>query len=85
MINVGVTSGNMLKFGMPKLPEWESWTVSEASKETGYNEEYVRRLIRNGEVEAVKIGNFWLVKAESLRSYVKGVKSMDDGRYGPKK
>ena len=86
MVNVGVASGNMLKFGsMPKLPEWESWTVSEAGKETAYNEEYIRRLIRNGDIEAVKVGNVWLIKVESLKNYVKGVEDINDNRYGPKK
>jgi excisionase family DNA binding protein len=86
MVNVGVASGNMIKLdSMPKLPQWESWTVSEAGKETGYNEEYIRRLIRNGDVEAVKVGKIWLIRIASLEKYLKGVEDIDDNRYGPKK
>lgn len=86
MVSFGAVSSNVLKLGsMPELPKWESWTVSEAGKETGYNEEYIRRLIRNGDIEAVKVGNVWLVRVDSLKKYLKGVESIDDNRYGPKK
>jgi excisionase family DNA binding protein len=85
MVN-SLTFHNVIKFGsMPKLPEWTSWTVQEASHETGYNAEYIRRLIRNSDIEAVKVGNVWLIKVESLVNYLKGVEGMDDNRYGPKK
>ncbi len=81
----GNISGSMLKSGtMPKLPKWESWTVSEASRMTGYNQEYIRRLIRNKEIEAEKVGNMWLIKIESLVDYIKQIGTIDDRRYGPK-
>lgn len=86
---VGDTLPNVLKLArgkkMPELPKWKSWTVAEASQETGYNPEYIRRLIRNEDVEAVKVGNVWLIKIDSLMDYINAATQLDDGRYGPKK
>ncbi len=47
------------------------WTIQEASEATGYNEAYLRRLCRNGKIEAVQRGNTWFVKIRSLRVYRK--------------
>jgi len=38
------------------MPEWPSYTIKEASQKTGYNGEYLRRLIRQGKIEAIKVG-----------------------------
>ena len=62
--------------------EWLS--VSEAAKLSGYHPEYIRRLIRDGEIEARKIVIVWQVKLESLNDYVKNAQSKDDKRYTPK-
>jgi excisionase family DNA binding protein len=71
---------------MPQLPDWEiTWTVQEASAATGYNAEYIRRLVRNKEIEAVKIGFVWLINGDSLKDYIERVEDLDDSRYGPKK
>jgi excisionase family DNA binding protein len=86
MANISATFGNVLKSGtMPQLPKWEAWTIDEASQATGYNAEYIRRLVRDGKVEAAKVGRVWLVNAKSLRSYLEEIGGMDDNRYGPKK
>lgn len=69
---------------MPQLPPWPSYTVKEAAEKTGYNEEYLRRLIRNEEIEAVKVGYMHLIKIESLENYVKRMRETDDGRAGPR-
>ena len=62
--------------------DWLS--IQEATKISGYNPEYIRRLIRNGEIEARKFSIVWQVKRESLLSYIDTAKSMDDKRFTPK-
>lgn len=68
---------------MPKSgDEWLS--VAEAAKLSGYHPEYVRRLIRDGEIEARKFSIVWQVKRKSLESYVENACSQEDKRYIPK-
>ena len=62
--------------------EWVS--VSEAAEISGYHPEYIRRLIRDGEIEARKFSIVWQVKRESLMTYVESAKSQDDKRFTPK-
>ena len=62
--------------------EWLS--VSEAAELSGYHPEYIRRLIRDGEIEARKFSIVWQVKRESLNSYMEAAKSQDDKRFTPK-
>lgn len=69
---------------MANLPSWQSWTVQEASVQTGYKPEYIRRLIRKREIEAVKVGHTWLIMAASMKAYAKQAVGASDSRYGPK-
>lgn len=66
------------------MPEWPSYTIKEASEKTGYNEEYLRRLIRRGKIEAVKAGPTYLISKESLKNYVAEIQNLDDARTGPR-
>ena len=66
------------------MPEWPSYTIKEASRKTGYNEEYLRRLIRQGKIEAVKVGPAYLIRVESLEQYIAEIQEIDDGRIGPR-
>lgn len=59
-------------------------TIKEASNKTGYNPEYLRRLIRQEKIKAQKIGTVYLVDAESLDSYVESVIDPEDARTGPR-
>lgn len=59
-------------------------TTKEAAELSGYNVQYVRRLIRNGRVEARKFGPVWQVNRQSLTAYVKAAEATDDKRRGPK-
>jgi excisionase family DNA binding protein len=55
---------------MDEIKELEGWlTVRDASDESGYAEEYIRKLIRDGEITAQKLGNMWLVNKQSLMDY----------------
>jgi len=61
-------------------PTWP--TVRELSKQTGYHPEHIRRLIRQGRVEAKKLGLLWFVNPESMAAYIKQVGR--DERGGPR-
>ncbi|MBN1661047.1 MAG: helix-turn-helix domain-containing protein [Anaerolineae bacterium] len=65
------------------MPPWPSWTIAEAAEHTGYNPEYLRRLIRNKKVNAEKVGTNWLIEIASLTSYVKEL-DPTDARTGAK-
>ena len=66
------------------MPEWPSYTIKEASQKTGYNEEYLRRLIRNGKIEAIKVGPTYLIRVDSMEKYIAKVQDSDDARTGPR-
>ena len=67
------------------MPEWTGYTTKEASEKTGYNEEYIRRLIRQGKLESEKIGPFYFIRAESLEKYLTEIEESNDARSGPRK
>jgi excisionase family DNA binding protein len=62
--------------------DWLS--VSEAAKLSGYHPEYIRRLIRNGEIDAKKFSIVWQVRRKSLTEYMKNAQSKADKRFTPK-
>lgn len=66
------------------VPDFLAWTIIEAAEKTGYNAEYIRRLVRENKIEAVKIGGILLVKVESLKEYQVKAKQASDNRFGPK-
>ncbi len=68
---------------MADTGEWI--TVSQAAKLSGYNEEYIRRLLRDGTIVGRKFGIVWQVKHSSLNTYLKQAQGSEDKRHGPKK
>lgn len=63
----------------------ESWiTIHDACQMTGYNAEYLRRLIRNGKVKAQKVSIVWVVDPVSLIEYISQNQDTTDKRRGPK-
>lgn len=52
------------------LPGWA--TVNDAAAITGYNEQYVRKLARDGRITAVKVGGggIYLVEMASLERWI---------------
>jgi excisionase family DNA binding protein len=52
-------------------------TVSQAGKLSGYHPEHIRRLIREGKINAQKFSIVWQVDKESLMEYVKSHKKKD--------
>jgi excisionase family DNA binding protein len=69
------------------MPDWLCWTVPEAAEATGYSQQYIRRLLRNSKIkiEAVKLGSLYLIRQDSLKSYLQQVEQETDGRFGPKR
>lgn len=59
-------------------------TVSDAAKISGYNEEHVRRLLRDGSIVGRKFGIVWQVKRSSFMLYLSKAQSSEDRRHGPK-
>ena len=63
----------------------EDWiTIQDACQMTGYNAEYLRRLIRNGKVKARKVSIVWVVDHASLLRYISQNQDTTDRRRGPK-
>ncbi len=67
------------------MPEWASLSIKEAAERSGYNEEYLRRLIRFKKIEAVKVGPAYLIRADDLERYMAEVQADDDARTGPRR
>ena len=59
-------------------------TVQAAANATGYNMQYLRRLLRSGKLAGIKIGQLWLIEMQSLEKYIQHVESTSDRRCGPK-
>ena len=55
-----------------------------ATKLTGYNAQYLRRLLRAGKLEGMKVGQVWLIDLTALQIYFSSAISSNDLRYGPK-
>ena len=56
-------------------------TVQGAADVTGDNIQYLRRLLRSGKLECIKIGQLWLIEMQSLEKYLQDVESTSDRRY----
>ena len=59
-------------------------SVQAATEISGYNAQYLRRLLRAGKLDGVKVGQVWLVNLDSLQEYFGSALSSSDLRYGPK-
>ena len=62
----------------------EHLTVQATADATGYNVQYLRRLLRSGKLEGIKIGQVWLIEMQSLETYIQHVESTSDRRCGPR-
>ena len=57
-------------------------TVQAAADVTGYNIQYLRRLLRSDKLEGIKIGQIWLIEMQSLETYLQRVENTSDRRCG---
>ena len=63
----------------------DDWlTVTEAAKLSGYNAEYLRRLMRDKKIEFRKFSFMYQVNRMSLLRYLKKAEKKVDRRYTPK-
>ena len=82
----------MISFNFPSISQQSNTgifinrhlAVRAAADVTGYNIQYLRRMLRSGVLEGVKIGQMWLIDMESLETYLQHVESTSDRRCGPK-
>ena len=58
-------------------------SVKAAAETFGHNGQYLRRLLRAGWLEGVKVGQVWLIKLASLEGHLCKGQMAQDRRYGP--
>jgi hypothetical protein len=58
-------------------------TVKTASIHSGYNEQYLRRLLREGMFKTRKIGQLWLIEKADFGKYLSDATKSADKRFGP--
>lgn len=59
-------------------------TVQAAADATGYNSQYLRRILRSGTLKGCKIGQMWLIEVDALEAYLKRLETTSDRRCGPR-
>ena len=57
--------------------------VSSAAELTRYSEQYLRRMLREGKIIGIKIGQVWLIDMECLQTYLDHATNASDRRFGP--
>ena len=58
-------------------------SVEEAAELTGYAPAYIRRLLRQRKIKAVKKGLMWWVELESIQAYKREMDSLGDSKFSP--
>ena len=61
----------------------ENITVKTASIFSGYNEQYLRRLLREGMFKTRTIGQLWLIEQADFGKYLSDATKSADKRFGP--
>ena len=65
------------------MTDYDEWiTVGQAAELSGYNEEHITRLCRQGKIEARKYSIVWQVNRDSLLGYIAKVEKLGNKR-GP--
>jgi hypothetical protein len=60
-------------------------TVNDASRLYGYNEQYLRRLLREGTIRGVHLGMMWVIEYRSIEKFFNQVLMFSDNRGGSRK
>ena len=58
--------------------------VQIASKQSGYSDQYLRKMLRHEIIQGIKIGQLWLIEYKSLLEYIEVSSTIEDLRYGPR-
>ena len=59
-------------------------SVNSAAFHCGYNVQYIRRLLRDGRLTGMKLGQTWLIDKRTLEAYLEKANHTKDKRFGPK-
>jgi excisionase family DNA binding protein len=59
-------------------------SVKTAATLSGYSLQYLRRLLRTGKLNGVKIGQLWLIDKIGLAAYLETTIKIRDGQFGAK-
>ena len=67
------------------VPEFtdEYITVRFAAEFSGYNQHYLRRLLRGGGLRTRKIGQIWLINQRNYIDYLEEANQSKDKTFGP--
>ncbi len=66
---------------MPDLTGY--MTTEDAAKKLGFHVEHVRRMLRNGALEGLKVGSMWVVSKESVDRHLKEITGKN--KFGPRR
>ncbi len=58
-------------------------TVRTAAEISGYNQQYLRRLLRENILKSKRLGQLWLIERYGFVEYLNHAKQSNDKRYGP--
>ena len=67
-----------------QLPNGDYLTIAEASQQTGYCEQYLRRLVNQEQLPGLKVGRTLLVHTASLEAYLEQALAAGNKRRGPR-
>ena len=59
-------------------------SVKDAAFHSGYNIQYLRRMLRSGALKGGKIGQMWLIEMDALEAHLKRAENTSDRRCGPR-
>jgi len=62
---------------------YEYITVRTAAEISGYNQQYLRRLLRGNVLKSKRLGQLWLIERNGFIDYLTLAKHSRDKRYGP--
>jgi len=58
-------------------------TVRTAAELSGYNQQYLRRLLRGNILKSKRLGQLWLIERDGFVAYLNHVRQSTDNRFGP--
>jgi len=58
-------------------------SVKAAASHSGYNVQYLRRLLRDGRLTDMKFDQNWLIDKRTFEAYLENSKHTQDKRFGP--
>ena len=59
-------------------------SVRAAAYFSGYSLQYLRRLLRTGKLDGLKVGQLWLIDKTAFDTYIEKTTEASDRRFGPK-